>query len=94
MRQAEKQNRNYQNKNPQFVFPVESLQETSPEQDQDPFMTPPNKSPEVNTTTKATAIQGIEAEAADAIVEKVVDLRKDRKSFFLSFPWQGVGSYN
>ena len=46
MRQAEKQNWNYQNKNPQFVFPVESSQETSPEQDQDPFMTPPNKSPE------------------------------------------------
>ena len=44
MRQAEKHNWNYQNKNPQFVFPVEPSQETNPEQDQDPFMTPPNKS--------------------------------------------------
>ena len=27
------------------MFPVEPLQETNPEQDQDPFMTSPNKSP-------------------------------------------------
>lgn len=46
MRQAEKNNWNYQNKNPQFVFPVEPSQETSPEQEQDQFTTPPNKSPE------------------------------------------------
>ena len=46
MRQAEKNNWNYQNKNPQFVFPVEPSQETNPDQEQDSFMTPPNKSPE------------------------------------------------
>jgi hypothetical protein len=34
MRHAEKHNWNYQNKNPQFVFPVEPSQETNHEQDQ------------------------------------------------------------
>ena len=46
MRQAEKNNWNYQNKNPQFVFSMEPSQETSLDQEQDQFMTPPNKSPE------------------------------------------------
>ena len=46
MSQAEKNNRNYKNKNPQFVFPVEPSQETNPDQEQDSFITPPNKSPE------------------------------------------------
>ena len=46
MRQAEKNNWNYQNKNPQFVFPVEPSQETNPDQEQDSFITSPNKSPE------------------------------------------------
>ena len=34
---------------------------------------------------KATIIQDTEAEAADVVVEKVVDLRMDQKSFFCHF---------
>ena len=74
MRQAEKHNWNYQNKNPQFVFPVEPSQENNPEQDQDPFMTPQISPVKVNTTTRAAIIQGTRAEAVGAVVEKVADL--------------------
>ena len=76
MRQAEKNSWNYQNKNPQFVFPVEPSQETSPDQEQDSFMTlPPQTShPKVSTTTRDVTIQGIRAEAAVVVTEKAVDL--------------------
>ena len=47
----------------------------------DSQISPPN----VNTTTKAAIIQGIEAKTAGAVVEKVVDLRTDQKSFFVNF---------
>ena len=85
MRQAEKHNWNYQNKNSQFVSPVEPSQETNPEQDQDPFMTPQISPPKINAMAKAIIIQGIKAEAAGAVVEKVADLRTDRKSFSIIF---------
>ena len=81
MRQAEKNNWNYQNKNPHFVFPVEPSQETIPDQEQDPFMTPQTNPPKASTTTRAVIIHGIRAEAVVAVAEKVVDLRMDRKSF-------------
>ena len=75
MRQAEKNNWHYQNKNPQFVFPVEPSQETSPDQEQDPFMTPPQTNhPKVSTATRDVTIQGIRAEAAVVVTEKAVDL--------------------
>ena len=77
MRHAEKHNWNYQNKNPQFVFHVEPSQETNPEQGQDPFMTPPTSPPKIIVTTEATIIQDTEAEAADVVAKKVVDLRMD-----------------
>jgi hypothetical protein len=81
MRQAKKHNWNYQNKNPQFIFPVEPSQETNPEQDQDPFMTPQMSPPKINAMAKAIIIQGIKAEPDGAVVEKVADLRTDRKCF-------------
>jgi len=67
MRQAEKNNWNYQNKNPQFVFPVEPSQETIPDQEQDPFMTPQTNPPKASTTTRAVIIHGIRAEAVVAV---------------------------
>ena len=63
------------------MFPVESSQETNPEQGQDPFMTPQISPPKINAMAKAIIIQGIKAEAAGAVVEKVADLRTDQKSF-------------
>ena len=74
MRQAEKNSWNYQNKNPQFVFPVEPSQETNPDQEQDSFMTPQTNPPKVSTTIRVVIIQGTRAEAADVVAEKVVDL--------------------
>ena len=67
------------------MFPVEPSQETSPDQEQDSFMTPQTSHPKVSTTTRDVTIQGIRAEAAVVVTEKAVDLRVDPKSFSATF---------
>ena len=93
MRQAEKHNWNYQNKNPQFVFPVEPSQENNPEQDQDPFITLPHKSPESQHNNQGHNHSGHKGRGRGRGRGKGSG-PSHGPNFFLSFSWQRVGSYN